>query len=91
MTKGHDIQDILDRIDGVLEAATTETDGVVDTVHSTKGSRLARPIAEATGLDTIVVRGDAAQSDEAQAIAAALAARDAFLPGAVAEDLGGEL
>ncbi len=89
MSGQHDIYDILDRIDAAIEVATVnEADGV-ETVESTRRSELARPIAEATGMDVIVVRGNETDDAEALAVAAARAAAAAFLPGVVRADLEG--
>lgn len=86
MTERHDIPDILGRIDTALEVATVDKVNGVETVTSTLNSQFARPLAEATGLSTIVVRSEQVDG-EAAAMAAARSAMEAFLPGAVLADL----
>jgi len=83
----HDIAGILRNIDNVLEVATVDEKDGVETVTSTHRSDLARPLAEATGLNTIVVRGDENESGYEGALRAARAAAAAFLPGVALEDL----
>ena len=74
-----DLDGLLSRIDGLLGDEVAGTAATSDVVPGERHP-LALAITKATGLDALVVTGNPLDSPEQQAINAAMAARDAFLP-----------
>jgi hypothetical protein len=85
-----DVNRSLANIDALLlDSAIVDPDS--NEVVGGRKTGLARPIAEVTGLSTVVIAGREGETAEAAAIRAGIAARDGFMPlfvDRVMEDMG---